>query len=356
MLTGGIEIRWRGIIITPFARVLSQYMNNDFASFSSPVKQRQTALLPVLGIVYKQLNIFYNKDVILPYYAYLIPVNDNSNPYFISKGNTELAPAERNNFQVNYYFNDPKRNFNASVYANGSFTNNDIIQSITIDNKGVQTTMPVNADGSSSFYLNFNINKQYKKNTHFIFSWNTGNNFNYNHNRLLYNNESSWQSTINFNNWFGINMNWNDKFEWNTSYSIGSNFTRYTSAAFKKLKINYQWLENELILRWPKHVIWETQMSYSYTSNTAPGVPKDIVRWNGAINFTMLKNEAGVLKLSVFDILDLNQNSSSYAYRNMLTTSITNTLTRYFMATFTYNVRTAGAKKKIGGKERLFLF
>ncbi|MEO8403313.1 MAG: outer membrane beta-barrel protein [Chitinophagaceae bacterium] len=356
MLTSGVEFKWKSWTITPFVRVLSQFVNNDLASLPSPIKQKQTNLLPVMSVVYKQLNISYNKDIALPFYSYLIPVTDNTNPYYISKGNPNLLSSERHNISVNYYFNDPKRLLNASVYANGAFVNNDIIQSINIDDKGVQTTMPVNADGSSNFYLNFNVRKEYKKNTRFIFSWNVGNNLNYNHNRLLYNNESSWQSTFNFSNWAGVNLNWNDKFEWNVNYSLGNNFTSYTSAAFKKLNIKYQWLENELILRWPKHIILESQVSYSYTSNVAPGTPKNIIRWNGAVNFTMLKNEAGVLKLSMFDILDQNQNSSSYAYRNQLTTSITNALTRYFMATFTYNVRPAGVKKKVGGRERLFMF
>jgi hypothetical protein len=40
----------------------------------------------------------------------------------------------------------------------------------------------------------------------------------------------------------------------------------------------------------------------------------------------------------------------------MITTYQTNVLTRYLMATFTYNIRAiGGAKKKVGG-ERLFLF
>jgi len=86
------------------------------------------------------------------------------------------------------------------------------------------------------------------------------------------------------------------------------------------------------------------------------GAPKEIVRWNAAVNFTMLKDEVGVLRLSVFDILNQNQNLNAYANRNMITTSQTNTLAQYFMATFTYNVRAAGVKKKVGGRERLFLF
>ena len=70
----------------------------------------------------------------------------------------------------------------------------------------------------------------------------------------------------------------------------------------------------------------------------------------------MLKSEAAVLKLSVNDILDRNQNIWVSANRNTITTTENNILGRYFLATFTYNVRPAGMKKKVGGRERLFMF
>jgi hypothetical protein len=307
-------------------------------------------------VVYKTLNFNYNRDVSLPSYIHFLPVRDNSNPYFISKGNEHLLPPERDNISLNYHFNNPKTNFNVNVYVNGGFTNNDIIQSITVDDKGIQTTMPVNADGSSNFYWNFNLYKQYKNNQKFIYSWTLGGNYNYNRNRLLFNNSSSWQSTYGMNTRGGITLNWSDHVEYITSYSIGQNFTQYTNPTFKKLKIDNQYWDNELIIRWPKRVIWETQAIYSYNSSMPAGIPKGLVRWNAAVNFTMLKDEVGVLKLSVFDILKTGNNVWAYANRNVITTTQQNILPQYFMATFTYNVRAAGVKKKIGGRERFFFF
>lgn len=351
----GIEFKWKDLSITPTLRALMQNVDNDLAGKQS-ISQRQNDLLPGLAIVYKRLSFNYNRDVTLPWYNYLIPVNDNTNPYYINKGNADLLPSTRDNISANFSHNDTKRNLNFNLHANGSFVQDDVVQSTTVDEKGVQTMMPVNADGSRNFYVYFNLHKQYKNKQKFIFSWNTGGNYNFNRNRLLYNGESSWQSTFYFSNWVGINLNWNDKVEWNSTYSQGFNFTRYTSERFSALNIQNTWWENELVLRWPKHVIWETQCSYNYNSNVPPGTPKDIVRWNAAINFTMLNNEAGVLKLSAFDLLNQNLATSSYANRNMITLSQSNALSQYFMATFTYNVRPAGMKKKVGGRERLFFF
>ena len=185
--------------------------------------------------------------------------------------------------------------------------------------------------------------------------WNTGNWMGMNKSRLVFNGIETWQTTFNYNHWFGIGINLNDKFEWNMNYSFGKNFTRYTSSYFKELNVsNYNW-GNDLVLRWPKHIIWETQFMYGYNGRIPAGYPKETIQWNGALNITMLKNEAGVLKLSVNDILDRNQSIWVNANRNTITTTENNILGRYFMATFSYNVRPAGVKRRIGGRE-LFKF
>ena len=352
----GLEFKWKNFTVTPGFRLLSQNVNNELASLPAPIKQSQNNLLPSLSVVYKQLNFNYSQDVILPGFNSLIPVTDNTNPYFVTKGNASLVPMKRNSLSVNYNFNNPKTNMYIGIYGNASFTEHDVVQSITVDDNGLQTSQPINANGSRNFYFNFNVNKQYKNNQRFIFSWNLGGNYNFNRNKLLFNNVSSWQSTSNYNTYAGINLNFNDKVEYNTSVSQNYNFTRYTNPFFKKINIQSTWWDNEVVVRWPKHVIWESQFNYSYNSSIGRGIPKDVVRWNAAVNYTFLKSEALVLKVSVFDILKTNRNVYAYANRNMITNYQTNVMEQYFMATVTYNVRPYGAKKKVGGRERLFLF
>jgi hypothetical protein len=111
-----------------------------------------------------------------------------------------------------------------------------------------------------------------------------------------------------------------------------------------------------MVLRWPKHLIWETQIFYSYNGSIPAGLPKEGISWNGALNITMLKDEVGVLKLGMSDILGRNTSIYVNATRNSIVTTRGNILGRYFMATFTYNVRAAGVKKRIGGRERFFMF
>jgi hypothetical protein len=352
----GMEYKWKDLAITPSARFLQQTVNNRLISSNTILKQRQFDVLPVLSIVYKQLSFNYSKDVNLPSFNLLNPVADISNPYYITKGNPNLVAYKRDNLSVNYYYNNPKRYLNVGGYVSASFTNNDIVASFTVDDKGVQTNFPVNVDGSSNYSMNWNINKQYKNKQNIIFMWNTGNWMGVNTNRLIFNNASTIQTTFNYNHWFGVGLNLNDKFEWNVSYSIGKNFTRYKDPFFKKLNVTNQYLDNEMVVRWPKHLVWETQFAYSYNGSIPSGMPKGILKWNAALNITMLKGEVGVLKLAVNDILNRNNSISVNANRNQISTTETNILGQYFLATFAYNVRAAGVKKKVGGRERLFMF
>ena len=249
LCNAGLEYKYKKFTITPTARVLFQSFENTLASLPASIVQKKNNLLPGLTIVYKQLNFNYNKDVTMPSYSYLIPVSDNTNPYYIVKGNADLSPIIRQNFSINYFFNDPKRNLYTFLYFNGTFSQHDVIQSIVVDDKGVQTTTPVNANGSKSLFANFNVNKQYKNNPKFIFSWNVGGGYNYNRSLLLYNNTNSAQQTFNLNNWCGFGLNFSDKVEWNTNLSVGYNFTNYTSAQFKNINIRRTWVDNQLVVR-----------------------------------------------------------------------------------------------------------
>jgi hypothetical protein len=348
--TAYLDFKYRNWTISPGVRSLWQGSEVEAPSLTGRFRQYRHNFLPTLNIVYKQLNIVYDQGIVLPGYQYLIAVTDNSNPYFITKSNPNLLPSTRYNLSFNYYYNNVKKNLSAFFTGQGLFTRNDIVDNIVVDNRGVQTTTPVNASGSRRYYTNYSFSKQYKYSQRFTLAANIGGNQSYSRNRLLFNEVSSWQSTYSISNWGGINLNWHDLFEWNNSFSTTNNFTRYSSSQFPNLNLFGYNLSTEVIFRYPKHVIWESQLNWNRYATSAPGFPKAVVRWNAAVNFTMLKEERGVLTLRVYDILNQNNFVQTNAIRNMVSITSTNVLPQYFMATFTYNVRAMGAaKRKVGG-------
>jgi hypothetical protein len=92
------------------------------------------------------------------------------------------------------------------------------------------------------------------------------------------------------------------------NYSFGRILQRYTNPYFKELRVsNYDWGNEACIALAEASYLGNTDFSYAYNGSIPKGYPKETIRWNGALNITMLKNEAGVLKLAVNDILDRNQ-------------------------------------------------
>lgn len=151
-----------------------------------------------------------------------------------------------------------------------------------------------------------------------------------------------------------ISFNWKDKFEFRQSYGPNWNKSTYTDNVFPGLEVITHNASSEIIVRSPKHWVWETSIDYRHNPQVAPGIQKDIVRWNAGVNFLFLKDDKGQLKLSVFDLLNQNTSVRRTVNENYIEDYETTVLKRYFMLTFTYNIRNFGGK--VGGRERLFLF
>jgi hypothetical protein len=71
----------------------------------------------------------------------------------------------------------------------------------------------------------------------------------------------------------------------------------------------------------------------------AGGYNQNFLQWNIAFGKKFLKNNSAELKLSVFDVLNQNKNITHTVSALNITDSRTNTLQRFALLTFTYNLR-----------------
>ncbi|HAA20788.1 MAG TPA: hypothetical protein DCP28_19255 [Cytophagales bacterium] len=90
-------------------------------------------------------------------------------------------------------------------------------------------------------------------------------------------------------------------------------------------------------------IIYRTQFSHNYYDGLSDELEQQqIALWNMSLGYRFLKDRRGELSLEVFDLL--NQNAS--LQRNVTDIYIedvqTNALQRFFMLTFTYNLRAFG--------------
>ncbi|MCK7560199.1 outer membrane beta-barrel family protein [Chitinophaga sedimenti] len=95
-------------------------------------------------------------------------------------------------------------------------------------------------------------------------------------------------------------------------------------------------------LYWPKKFVWENDINYSYNTNMAPGYRKDVTLWNMAVSRMFLKNDRGMLKLSVYDLLNRNISSRRVIQQDYIEDVQTMIVQQYFMLSFTYNISSFG--------------
>jgi hypothetical protein len=74
------------------------------------------------------------------------------------------------------------------------------------------------------------------------------------------------------------------------------------------------------------------------------GFNQTIPLWNASIAKQIFKKKDGELKLSVYDLLNQNKSISRTVEQNYIQDTRTQVLTRYFMLTFTYNLRKFAGK------------
>lgn len=357
-LSSGITLSYRinKVMLNMGGNLYDQWINNWFAKGMNS-RQHYSNFLLNTGLNWQRLNVNLSQSVNPPAINYLNPITDNSNPFYIVTGNPDLRPTRSTNFNVYGNFVNVKKNMSYFINLNSSWQDDVVVQSVNVNSSGVQTVYPVNANGARSLSGNLRVNRQFKKNPRFIFSTDLSLFMNVSHTPLLFNNSMSESSSSGYTPNLRLNFNWHDVVEFNPSASVNFRKTTYSSTAFPTTDFTGQNLQGELIVRLPRKFVWETNMAYSYISNLAPGLPKSNVYWNAALTLLMFKEDKGQLKLAVYDILNRNNNVNRFVSGNVITDTRTNVLQRYFMLTYSYNIRSmAGQKNKVGGKQNIFFF
>jgi hypothetical protein len=107
----------------------------------------------------------------------------------------------------------------------------------------------------------------------------------------------------------------------------------------------------------PRKLVWETNLYYRRLNEVSPGIPNASIYWNAAVTVLMFRQDKGQLRLAVYDILNSNTNVNRYYSANAIIDNRVNVLQRYFMLTYTYNIRSFGNQPaKVGGNKSIFNF
>lgn len=314
-------------------------------SKDSSITQNFVNFFPTMNFRYdfsrtKNLRIFYNGRTGQPTAQQLQPVVDNSNPLNITTGNPNLKQQFIHTFRILFNSFDviSQKLFFATVNAN--FTANDIQNSTTYLPNGAQFTRPVNLSGTYNIngFLNYGFPlKKPKSNI------NLGVNLSNSQSQTLVNNLSNYTR----NTTAGFNASWTtnikEGFDMNFSSNSSFSFARYTLQPQQNGDFFTQTFVAEPTIYTKSGWVFSTDFRYIKNTGRAEGFNTNIPLWSASIAKQLFKKKEGELKFYVFDLLNQNQSLIRNVTGNTIQDVSTVVLKRYFMISFTYNLRSFGA-------------
>ncbi|MCF2518206.1 TonB-dependent receptor domain-containing protein [Dyadobacter sp. CY351] len=330
--------------------------SQQLAPVNAKVDQSFTNLLPNFMLSYRsktgtQFRTFFRSSTNQPSISQLQNVIDNSNPLALTAGNPDLKQEYRNSFNIRYSLAGAERPYNLNAMVFVTQTNNAIVNSTLIAQeptkivdgiileRGAKFTKPVNVDGSWNARTFLAYGKPIaplKLNVNLT----TG--FNYVRSPGLINNISNYSNTYAVSQGLVVSSNVSENLDFTVSYSGNYNMVRNTIQP--NLNNNYytQGITGRVNWIFGKGFVVQSDVSNQSYRGLGEGYNRNFTLWNASIGKKFLKNNAGELKLTVFDILKQN-NSITRNVTETYVQDVTNrVLTQYAMLTFTYTLRNFG--------------
>lgn len=298
---------------------------------------------------FSNMRIFYRMRNEFPSVNQLQDVVDASNALRMSSGNPELKQTTTNWGSARYSYTNTRNNHSLFLNIFGQTANNYITtatyfpknDTLINGNKlaaGGQFSKPVNMNG----YKNLNTFLTYSfpiKPIKSNFNFSTGYSYTQRPGMIDYVETKTTNSGIsvgsvlssNISEYVDFSLSYNAQFN-NATTTDGQPSNRYVT---QNAGLNANLLSKS---GW----FIQNDLSYQSYSGLSQNMNQSFWLWNAAIGKKFLKNQAGELKLSVFDLLDQNQSIARTIDANYIQDTRNLVLQQYFMLTFTYSLRNFG--------------
>ena len=329
------------------------YQNNRSDRSFQNIKRKYSRFLPDASVTfndhqygeyYRNYSLNYKTTVLIPTIQQLAPLTDSTNLYYLQRGNVNLRAGieQALSFSFNHYDQTNKNTLNYNFYINAGMIDNNVVDSILIDDQNRRTVYLVNADGNK--YINFrgDLRKAFKFKT----------------SELQVGVNGYFSSTKNpgyTNSIFTFSRNTNASSELNLNYTYKSYLAiaasqSYTTYKSKQEAFNTEYTGKTLASSFSTscNVTKKLTLSsnVSFNSNSSAGA-KDVnfTIWNASAVYRILKGNNAEFKFSALDLLRQNNNVINYGTANSFTVGTQNVLRQYFMTTLSYYPREFGKKK-----------
>jgi outer membrane receptor protein involved in Fe transport len=326
----------------------------------SPVNEKVdhtfTNFLPNLMLTYRsksgtQFRTQFRSSTNQPSISQLQNVVDNSNPLSLTAGNPDLKQEYRNMMNMRYSIAGANRPFSLNAMISLTQTNNAIVNSTYIAQQpttlpsgivleqGAKLTAPINMDGSWNARTLIAYGKPVSK---LKLNVNLTSGFNYVRAPGMINNVTNFSNTYAYSQGLVLSSNVSENLDFTASYSGNYNIVR--NSIQPTLNNNYftQTLTGRLNWIFGKGFIFQTDVNNQSYRGLGAGYNQNFTLWNASIGKKFLKNNAGELKLTVFDILKQNNSIARTVTETYVQDVTSRVLTQYAMLTFTYTLKNFG--------------
>lgn len=333
------------------------YLNNtQYLPFSNSNSRGFYNFTPSLFLRYsvgrtKNLMVHYRTSTQLPTIEQLQNVLNNSNPVQLSIGNPNLKQSIQHQMSIRYNVTGSNSTlFYASVrfaITDNYITNHNYIRSrnnpifsILDIPLGSQLSIPENTSASYSIrnFVSYSLPIPALK---LIFSGDLS--YNYSRTPGLLDDTKLVSNSNNLGIGVSVSSNINDKIDFNIQFRPSYNTYENSNSSDEYIlysggvKFNWQFISR---------FIFRSQLNYSINESLLDSYSQNIWLLNIALGCKVFKNERGEIAFGINDAFNQNKNVQRNVSDIYYEDSRSNNLTRFFMLSFTYQIRNFNSGKR----------
>ena len=295
-----------------------------------------------------KLNIFYRTSTSAPSISQLQDVIDNTNPLQLRTGNSDLKQRYTHNFMTRFSSTNPEKSSNSFAMINASYTTDYITNAtFTAQNdsllsdgimlyKGSRLIKPVNVGSSWSLrsYYSYGTPLSVIKS-----NLNLGTGISYSNTPGLINTSKNTSQTFQVNQSVTLSSNISESLDFTLSSSANYNIVKNTLQP--GLNNNYLSQSNGAKFKW---IFWkgftiEHDLTHTWYAGLGDEFDRSVLLMNIGIGKRLFKGDRGEIKITIFDVLNQNDNIQRTVNETYIEDRRTQSIQRYAMLTFSYNLR-----------------
>ncbi|WP_192349325.1 outer membrane beta-barrel protein [Algoriphagus sp. Y33] len=327
--------------------------NEQFFPAVGTIDRSFQSFLPTIRLDYTispttNFELDYDTDVDAPSVDQLQNVIDNSNPLQLKTGNPSLDQSYSNRMRLRFRSNNPENDRSWFIFAQYRLVNDAVSNSTftaeeatelpggIILEKGSQLYMPVNLDGFKDFrsWVSYGIPLDFVKS-----NFNINGGFSSTKRPGQVNEQLSFNNSSRLSTGLSLSSNISDQIDFNVSTRFSYNNVENTLNT--NLNNNFYNQRSRLNLSW---IIWEgfvyrLDVNHQLNSGLSEGFDANVLLMNMSIGKKVFGNRRGEISINAYDLLGQNRS----VYRNVTDAFVedgqNNVMQRYFMLSFSYNIR-----------------